>query len=69
MPKRPRIEIKPDEIGSFRVFLYSGNGTELFRSPTVRKRGNGERTLERIREALPVAEVIPGPRQAERDKP
>lgn len=65
--KKPRLKIGPDEAGNIRVFLFAGNGAELFRSPIVKKRGNGERTLQRIREALPAAELEPGPRQAKEE--
>lgn len=63
MKKPARLRIKPDETGALRVFLFAGNGAELFRSPTVLKRGNGERTVDRIREAMQVAILEPGPRQ------
>lgn len=61
--KKPKLRIAPDEAGSLRVFLLAGNGSELFRSPSVLKRGNGERTLDRIRKAFAEAELEPGPRQ------
>ena len=55
--KTPKLRIKPDENGKLRVFLLAGNGAELFRSPPAAKRGNCQRTLERIRAALPLAQI------------
>lgn len=57
--KKPRFEIKNDEVGLLRVFLLAGNGAELARSQPVAKRGNGERTVERIRQAASDAQLTP----------
>lgn len=64
--KPPKFKIKPDEEGHIRLFLYAGNGAELFRTPAVRKRGNAERTLDRIKVAIPEAELEPGPGRGRR---
>lgn len=64
MQKKPKLRIGPDEEGRLRIFLLAGNGSELFRSVPAVKRGNLERTLDRIRKAFAEAELEPGPRQA-----
>lgn len=63
--KSPKLKIMPDENGALRVFLLAGNGAELFRSVAASKRGNAERTLARIREALPKAVLAPNGEEAE----
>lgn len=55
--KTPRLKIVKGENGKVYLVLLAGNGSELFRSVSFSKRGNAERGLERIRAALPLAQI------------
>jgi hypothetical protein len=53
-----RGKFKIDEVGGeWFVVLLAGNGAELMRTPPLFKRGNAERSLERIKAAIIGAEA------------